>query len=315
MDRRIKISVCGSTPLIVDEVYNILKKMQLFEVMKSDDFRHSDIIYWIYGKGPSIKNFFPVWIKKKPIIINHWIGSDVIGEIERNQQHGINRIQNSIQDFIYYWKWKNGGLINLAAAPWLIDELSKLHIYATYLPITTIDLNELEPADIHVEKDIDFLTYVPFRSFDFYGGDKIVKLAHRWQNYQFLLVIPDLDEIPLDFVEKMPKNVIVSPKVTRSEMFELYKRSKFFIRYTQHDAISLSVLEALYFNVHVLWTYDFPFTQKINSDEILSDSIPVLVQNWRPNEDGHAFIRKNYSTEKFREDFMKIIQNKSNLLK
>lgn len=315
MERGIKISVCGSSPLIVDVVYNSLKKIPLFEVMKSDDFRHSDVIYWIYGKGPSIKKFFPVWIKKKPIIINHWIGSDIIGETERNQQHGINRIQNSIQDYIFYWKWKNGGLINLAAAPWLIDELSELHINSTYLPITTIDLNELELSDIHVEKDIDFLTYLPFRSFDFYGGNKIVKLAHRWQHYQFLLVIPDLDEIPPGFFEKMPKNVIVFPKVTRSEMFELYKRSKFFIRYTQHDAISLSVLEALYFNVHVLWTYDFPFTQKITTEEILSDSIPALVENWRPNEGSHAFIRKNYSTEKFREELIKIIQNKSTLLK
>jgi hypothetical protein len=315
MDRPIKISVCGSTPLIVDAVYDIIHKIPFFEVMKSDDFRNSDIIYWIYCKGPSIIKYYPVWIKKDPIIINHWIGTDVMGEIERNRQHGIHRIQNSIQDFIYYWKWKNGGLINLAAAPWLIDELSKLHINATFLPITTIDLDQLEPADIHLKKDIDFLTYVPFRSFDFYGGDKIVKLAQRWQKYQFLLVIPDLGEIPLDFIEKMPKNIILSPKVTRSEMFEFYKRSKFFIRYTQHDAISLSVLEALYFNLHVLWTYDFPFTEKIETEEKFSDSIPDLVQNWQPNEDGHTFIIENYSTERFREDFVKIIQNKTKLLK
>jgi len=314
MKRRIKISVCGCTPEIVKIVYDILNKMELFEVIISDDFRHSDIIYWIYGKGPSIKKFFPVWIKKNPIIINHWIGSDVLGEIKKNQEHGIPRIRNSIEDYVHYRKWKNGGLINLSAAPWLYDELSKLHIYATYLPITTIDVQELETLDSPREKDIDFLCYVPFRSFDFYGGDKIVKLAQRWQNYTFLLVIPDLDEIPPGFIEKMPKNVIVSQKVTRSQMFEFYKRSKFFIRYTQHDAVSLSVLESLYFNLQVLWTYDFPFTKKIKTEEILSDSIPDLVRNWHPNEGSRVFIIENFSTERFRENFVRILQNQSELL-
>ena len=194
-------------------------------------------------------------------------------------------------------------MINLTAAPWLINELLKLHIPATNLPITTIELNELETVDNQLEKDVDFLSYIPFRSFEFYGGDKIAKLAQRWQNYTFLIVIPDLDEIPPDFFGKMPKNVIFSPKVPRSKMFEFYKRSKFFIRYTQHDAVSLSVLEALYFNLQVLWTYDFPFAQKITTQEILSDSIPDLVQNWHPNEESRPFIVENFSTEKFRENF------------
>jgi hypothetical protein len=308
MNRRKKISVCGCSSLI-DVVCNSLDEIKLFEIVNSDDLSKSDIIYWIYGRGPSIKNFFLIWIKKDPIIINHWVGSDVFEEIKRNQQHGINRIRNFIQDCIFYWKMKKGGLINLTAAPWLVDELSKFHINATFLPITTIDKNKLGTTDIHQVKDIDFLSYVPFRSFDFYGGEKIVKLANRWQNYKFLLICPDLNEIPLDVVEKMPKNVIISPKVERSKMNELYIRSKFFIRYTQHDAISLSVLEALYFNLQVLWTYEFPYTQKIETQEKLSDSIPTLIQNWHPN-DSHAFVIENYSIEKWREDFVKIIQNK-----
>jgi hypothetical protein len=150
---------------------------------------------------------------------------------------------------------------------------------------------------------------VPFRSFGFYGGDKILKLAHRWPEYTFFLVCVDLNEIPPDFIKKMPKNVILSPKVNKSTMIELYKRSRFLIRYTQHDAISLSVLEALYFKLQVLWTYDFPFTQKIQSLEKLSDTIPELVENWYPNEDGHTFVSDNYSTKKFRESFIKVVQN------
>jgi hypothetical protein len=309
MDKRIKISVCGCSQDVVDIVYNNLKEIPLFDVKNSDDFLDCDIIYWIFGKGPSIKNNLSVWIKKDPIIINHWIGSDVIHEIRRNRQGGFTRIKNSIQDYIFYRKRKMGGLINLTSAPWLVNELSVLDIGATYLAITTIDLDELETFQTNLPKDIDFLSYVPFRSFGFYGGDKILKLAERWQNYKFFLICVDLDEIPSDFIEKIPKNVILSPRVNRSKMIELYKRSKFLIRYTQHDAISLSVLEALYFKLQVLWTYEFPFTRKIQNPEDLSDSIPDLVENWYPNEDGHAFVNENYSTEKFRDCVVKVIQN------
>jgi hypothetical protein len=210
-----------------------------------------------------------------------------------------------------YWKMKNGGLINLTSGPWLVGELAKFHIHASYLPITTIDENHLGTVDVHQENDIDFLSYVPLNRFDFYGGDNIVRLARRWKNYTFLLVFPDLQEISPEIVEKMPKNVMVFPKVNRNDMNNLFGRSKFFIRYTQHDAISLSVLEALYFKLQVLWTYNFPFTQKIETLEKLSDSLPSLVQNWQPNEDGHAFVTQYYSTENFKENFMKILHSKN----
>ena len=315
MDRRIKISVGGCQD-VADIVRENLSKINLFEIIKSDTLRQSDIIYWVFGRGPSIKNFFPIWIKKDPLIINHWIGSDILWEKkDRTRPNLINSLRKFVQDSIIRRKIKIGGLINLTTAPWLVDELSDLHISAINLPITTLDLHELGTVDIHRAKDIDFLSYVPFKKFEFYGGDKILQLANRWQNYIFLLVCADLNEIPLDLVEKMPKNVILSPKVKWKNMFEFYNRSKFFIRYTSHDAISLSVLESLYFKLQVLWTYDFPFTQKIETQEKLSDSIPALIQNWHPNEDGHVFVIENYSIEKWRSNFLEIIKTKTTLLK
>jgi hypothetical protein len=329
MDKPIKISVCGNqglsvcgnqglsvcgkeSPLTIvnDSLIHSLKKINLFEVVNSPDLNQSDIIYWISGNGPSIKKYFLFWIKKNPIIIIHWIGTDVLGEIQKSQQHGIRRIENFIMDCVFWWKMKRGGLIHLAVAPWLVDELSALHIPATCLPITTIDIRKLGTVDSQVVKDIDFLSYVPFKRFDFYGGDKIVQLARRWQNYQFLIICADLTEIPPDLVEKMPENVTLFPRVAWNNMPEFYQRSKFFIRYTNHDGLSLSVLEALYFNLEVFWTYDFPCTHKIETLEKLSDSIPSLVKNWHPNERGHAYVIEHFSIEKWREDFLAIIKSK-----
>jgi hypothetical protein len=336
LDRRIKISVggCEDVADIVRENLRTINQFEiinhdtlmrsdedlsatnLWEIIKSDTLRKSDIIYWVYGRGPSIKNFFPIWIKKYPIIINHWIGSDILWETnDRSKNYRINPLRKFIQDCIVRWKIKMGGLIDLTTAPWLVAELSDLHIKATNLPITTIDINTLGPVDIQNVRDIDFLSYVPFRSFEFYGGAKLIQLAQRWQNYKFLIICVDLDEIPLDFVKKFPENVTISPQVNPRRMSEFYQRSKYFIRYTQHDAISLSVLESLYFKLQVLWTYDFPFTQKIENQEKLSDSIPALIQNWHPNEDGHAFVIENYSIERWRANFLEIIKTKTTLLK
>lgn len=312
MNKRMKISVWASSgPLNIlqDSLNNCLNTINFFEVVDSDGEK-PDIIYWVGGQGPSIKKYLHFWIRKNPLIINHWIGTDVLVKMKKNQHPGINTIHNFILDSIIWWKMKRGGLINLAVAPWLVDELAKLAIHATYLPITTIDQGNLGPVDIQQVKDIDFLSYVQLRRFDFYGGDKIVKLANQWKNYTFLLILGDITEIPPGFVEKMPKNVMISPRVERNKMPELYKRSKFFIRYTQHDGLSLSVLEALYFNLEVLWTYDFPCTRKIETLEELSDSIPSLIDSWHPNDAGHAYVIEHFSIEKWREDFLAIIKRK-----
>jgi len=312
MNKRMTISVWASSgPLNIlqDSIMNCLNSLNFFEVVDCSS-KNPDIIYWVGGQGPSIKKYFLFWIKKNPIIINHWIGTDVLVKAEKNHHPGINSIHNFILDSIIRWKTKRGGLINLAVAPWLVDELSAIPIHAIYLPITTIDPGNLGPVDIQHKKDIDFLSYVQLRRFDFYGGDKILKLASRWKNFTFLLILGDVTEIPPDFLASIPKNITVFPRIERNKMPELYQRSKFFIRYTQHDGLSLSVLEALYFNLEVVWTYDFPYTHKIETLEKLSDSIPSLIDSWQPNERGHDYVIEHFSLEKWREDFLEIIQRK-----
>ena len=232
MDKRMKISVWGfSGPLNIlqDTLNKCLQGIDFLEVVDSD-YKHPDIIYWVGGKGPSIKKYLRFWIKKNPIIINHWIGSDVTAEIAQKQHRGMNTLHNFILDSIVRWKMKRGGLINLVVAPWLVDELAQSDIPATCLPITTLDPHSLGTPDIQHAKDIDFLSYVQLRRFEFYGGDKIVKLAEQWKDYTFLVILGDITEISPDFVEKIPENVTVSPRVERDKMPELYQRSKFFIQ-------------------------------------------------------------------------------------
>lgn len=313
MDKPLKISVCGNEgPLTIvnDSVMHSLQYLNRFDVGNSHDINQCDIIYWIGGTGPSIKKHLLFWMQKKPVIIIHWIGTDVLGEMKRCRQGGIRRIENVIMDTIFWLKTKQGGLIHLAVAPWLVDELSALRIPATCLPVTTLDIRKLGTVDTQVEKDIDFLSYVHVRRFTFYGGDKIVELARRWPEYTFLIICADLKEIPPELVKNMPDNVTLCPGVMWHAMPGFYQRSRFFIRYTHHDGLSLSVLEALYFKLQVLWTYDFPCTHTIETLEKLSASIPTLVKTWQPNVQGHALVIEHYTMEKWGADFLAIIQSR-----
>ena len=85
MNQRIKISVWGPTgPLNIlrDSLNKCLTAINFFEVVDSY-YKQPDIIYWVGGKGPSIKKYFLFWIKKNPLIINHWIGTDVLEEMKK----------------------------------------------------------------------------------------------------------------------------------------------------------------------------------------------------------------------------------------
>ena len=315
MNERLKIIV-GGNEYHRDLIQKVLATDNRFEthdpsVLKTFECVHwffgRKYIYWVSGKGPSLWRNIYLWIKRNPVLVIHWIGTDVLNE--SNEKKGAAKLYSAIWKKLFLQKQKRGGLINFAGSPWLVNELASLGIAATYLPLTTIDENQLNNTAGEIIKDIDFLSYVPYTKFEFYGGDKIVYLAERWPEYTFLLIHPDLNEITLELSQKMPSNIILSPRVDNAKMSEMYQRSKFFVRYTEHDGLSLSVLEALYYKLHVLWTYDFPHTIKIENQEQILSLIPKLVEEWRPNDIGHMYVIENFSMEKWRTDFVSSINN------
>lgn len=318
MSERLKIIV-GGNEYHRDLVQKILAADNRFETydpcpLKNFEYVHwlfgRKYIYWIYGKGPSLWRYSCLWIKKYPILIVHWIGTDVLDALnESDKKSRFLKLDSAIWKRLFLRKQKRGGLINFAGSPWLVNELASLGIIATYLPLTTIGGNKLNSTRSEIIKDVDFLSYVPYNRFHFYGGDKIINLAERWPEYTFLLIHPDLDEVPLDLSQKMPSNMILSSRIDSEKMSEMYRRSKYFIRYTKHDGLSLSVLEALSYKLHVLWTYDFPHTIKIESLDQISNLIPKLVEGWSPNNAGYTYVTENFSVEKWRTDFVNSIND------
>jgi len=281
----------------------------LIKDLNSKSETSNSVIYYIYGKGPAPHKNLKLWLSRKNLLILHWIGTDVLNAINSNTHARLHKkVYHALWDFLLEYKYKNNTLLHLAGASWLVEELATVGIKAKYLPITSINTRNMEPFTNTAEKDIDIISYVPFNRFSFYGGDEIIKLAEELPTCKFFLLHPDLDEITSDINQNYPENVTVSPKIEFKDMQILYSRSKVFIRLTEHDGLSLSVLEALFYKLQVFWTYPFPNTHHVKDHDALKVDIKQSVENWVPNEQGHEYIMDNFQIEDWEIQFKKIIE-------
>jgi len=201
-------------------------------------------------------------------------------------------------------------IINLAGSPWLVDELKTQGIRAIYLPLSTLNIERMKPPNIDVsDKDIDVLSYVPKRRFTFYGGHHILKLARNFPEYTFVVVMPDVRDD-----HRLPrspfKNLVFMSKRSFEEMQALYLRAKCFLRLTKHDGLSLSILEALYYKLTVVWTYRFPYAIHVNYNDVekLKTLLPELIDNYSPNEEGHQFVVTHFSQDALRKRLQKLLE-------
>lgn len=110
MNKRMKISIWASSgPLNIlqDSLKKCLSSIPFFEVVDTHNTQ-TDFIYWVGGQGPSIKKYILFWIRKNPIIINHWIGTDVLAKMEKKHHPGIHSIPDVILDCIIRGRIKEG---------------------------------------------------------------------------------------------------------------------------------------------------------------------------------------------------------------
>jgi hypothetical protein len=266
-----------------------------------------DIVYWVYGAGPNLLSNIRLWLNKKPFLILHWIGTDVLVWNEKIKNGRLkSKLYYQIWKLLIKYKQKRGSLINLSGAEWLKDELEEIGISSIVLPITTINEDLIKIDSGNTNRNIDFISYTPFARFEFYGGTKILELAELLPEYNFLLILPDISEIKANLFKKIPKNVNLSAQINFDEMQKLLRNSKCFLRFTKHDGLSLSVLESLLANTHVLWTHEFPFTQKINLNSNKNDilkQLMIIISNWQLNQSGRDFVIKNFVSSKFVSNF------------
>lgn len=264
-------------------------------------FEEAEVIYHIFGPGPSFKRIKFWFFDKRPLIV-HWIGSDVLNFLE--EKKGKEKVKSSIRYYFFKKRSNDNTIINLTSAPWLSEELKKVNIQSYFVPITTL-FNTCKDK-LNSNREVDFLSYVPLKRFSFYGGNEILKFARMNRKYSFILLIPDLNEIPSSIHNKFPKNITIFPKISFKRVQNLLSNTKCFLRLTRHDGLSLSVLEALQNECQVLWSYEFPYVKKVEKYKFDLDA-KKIIENWSPNIEGSKFVSENFSNEKIYSNLKDII--------
>lgn len=284
--------------------------LQLLENnLKIEEVNHLDqaeFVYCVYGRGPKL-NFKTLnfWLNNKQKLILHWIGTDVLTHVNKLKSNRNIRslIYHRIWNFIIKRKTRNGSMINLCCAPWLCDELSIVGIKSEYLPLTTINKDKFNFEE--VSREIDFMSYIPQNRAELYHSEDIFKLAVFLKEYKFLIIVPDINKISELSFKNIPENVLFIPKINHEEVTSLYRKSKVFLRFTEHDGLSLSVIESLANRTHVFWTYDFENVQKIklpiteNNFKLFTEAL----ENWHPNFKGQEHVLTTLNIETIKNKF------------
>ena len=303
---KVKISICGD-PYHVMVLKMMIRSIDNLEVIDDNPIakKEVDIFYWIFGFPFFLLRNLSFWLKRKPLLIIHWIGSDVMAlSLPKNL---VERLDRLLIKFVEKAEFHR--IINLAGSKWLVDELNSQGISAYYFPLTTLELGKLKDPQSVGKKTIDFLSYVSLGRFSFYGGQQIVRLARELPQFTFAVIMPDIIE-----PEKLPKlcvhNLHLYPRLSFGEMQDMYLMSKCFIRLTEHDGLSLSILEALYYRLQIIWTHDFPHVIHIENRDLckLKQLMLDVMNTYDLNNEGHNYVVQNYSCETWRGNFQRLLK-------
>ncbi len=143
----LEVSARSTCPDWREVVKGLLRDFKELRILEGDkDFLRADVIWWLYGPGPPPRKYWRLWLHAKPLLITHWEGTDVLYYL--NKPSGLlPAIRRKLLDALLELRRRRNGIIHLAVAPWLIEELSPTGISAKYLPISRIDTRKLRDRD------------------------------------------------------------------------------------------------------------------------------------------------------------------------
>jgi len=252
----------------------------------------SNLVISFNGAYSKSKSLDMAIMLKKPIMMQ-WHGSDVLLAKEATQNRTI------LSKYIDYAS-------HFTDATWLQDELKTIKINSKILPFKFVENKETNTSKF---KTLDVMSYLAEGDEEFYGINTIINLAKHFPHTSFHIV----GTLGINF--ETPKNVKFYGWINKKKMDELRQIHPIFIRLTQHDGYSLSVMEALANGNEVIWNN--PHSQ-CNFVSNKKDIVPLLKNiqqklienNNSLNKSNINWVKDNLQKEKVLTNFV----NQINLL-
>lgn len=241
-------------------IINALRAKIYYKIWGTLEF--DNMLHIMYGMGRNI--------------IMHWVGTDVLRAI--SNPYAKQLAEQRCLKGIYHW----------ADAPWLVEELGSIGINATWVPVASAvnPPKEIPP----LPSQFTVLCYLPASRPDFYGKSKIYRLARDFPKVRFLVVGSQRQD------NETPDNIQYLG--WRSDMEDIYAKSSVLIRLTEHDGLSVMVLEALSFARYVIWTYSIPGVFCAKDYDSLKEYLKNIQQKAQVGElnmMGHEYFRDTFT--------------------
>ncbi|GLI36674.1 hypothetical protein KI811_13995 [Geobacter hydrogenophilus] len=219
----------------------------------------ADLLYIIGGDNKFGFTLFFAFLLRKRIVM-HWVGTDVLVARE-NFQAG-----KSSQFLVKYSR-------HLCEAGWIQQELREIGIDAKVAQIACIEL--APESELSFPNEFSILTYIGRGREDFYGMKKIIEIARTFPDIAIRVI--GIDSYWSE--EELPANIQLVGWVddTREE----FLRCVVYLRLTEHDGLSFSVLEALSFGRYVGYSYEVEGVRQVTDHASLVNFIKEHLNNFR----------------------------------
>ncbi|MCE3296445.1 MAG: hypothetical protein K0R65_2159 [Crocinitomicaceae bacterium] len=242
--------------------------------------------------GPTDKSGSLDWVlrlRKKLLI--QWMGTDAQHALQRQENKTINR------------KYIDYASAHLVDFDLLKEDVTRLGLTPEWQDFKS--LKAYEPEKYY--DDLMVLSYVPETRQAYYGMHWICELAAENPDTIFTLI--GLQECEF---ETTP-NMRFLGWTSEEETMELMKTHAVFLRLTEHDGCSLSVLKAMSMGAEVCWTFPYKYTHHTPGLETLKGrftEVCELVQsrNLKPNAEIRNFVLESFQKEKVIRDYIRKIE-------
>ena len=208
-------------------------------------------------------------------LIMQWHGSDVL------------TAQENVKKGIFTRKYVDRAK-SFTDASWLKAELERLDIHATELAFKHVAVSGIKKPF----QDAAVLTYLAQGSESFYGAEHFLKLADAFPQVQFHVAGTDGKSLA------PKKNVQYYGWISEDAFKEKLDTHAIFIRLTEHDGYSLSVMRAVANGNYVLWNNPHAavtYVADVNKLQEQLHQLQTLINtvNFRRNEAGILWAQKH----------------------
>ena len=229
-------------------------------------------------------------LKWKKKLILQWMGTDALLAMDRFKNKTIER---KYIDYSY----------NFVDSEWLMEEVKSINVEPEYQHFKSVVVKP-NPT---VYKRISVMSYVAENRQIFYGIERIAELAEAFPEVDFQLFGLSRSEFTI------PSNVHLNGWVSADEFENYLRETPIFLRLTEHDGFSVSVIEALGAGCEVMMSLPFELTYLARNTNEAIEGIEQLIEKiesrgMKPNNEMMELVKTRYNPETLATNYIQKIK-------